>query len=273
MSDLIPLAVTTSFTPDPKTRAHATELASRLRLPFLTRGGASIPDLLQRKARALLVVMRDRTELHDAEGRFTWTPGMAQLRLKTIAQGGGDTLWEVAQLQPGETVLDATLGLANDALIAARAVGPKGRVVGLEKSRALFAVVSEGLARWTPDEDSCRVEPVQADAAEYLRQLPSHSVDVVLFDPMFARPRKAQPGFEMLRRHADETPLSLEVLNEARRVARRAVVVKGARYSDDLSKLGLNALPRSRYAEVIWARIDLSVTGAGGAGGALAADR
>ncbi|HEX8536727.1 MAG TPA: protein-L-isoD(D-D) O-methyltransferase, partial [Cystobacter sp.] len=50
-------------------------------------------------------------------------------------------------------------------------------------------------------------------------------------------------------------PLTPEVLEEARRVARRWVVVKGAKHSEDLRKLGLEAEPGSRYTSVIWGRV------------------
>jgi hypothetical protein len=101
------------------------------------------------------------------------------------------------------------------------------------------------------------VEPVVADAGEWLRSCPDQSFDRVLFDPMFGRPRKSQPSFAALRRHADPAPLTAQVLDEARRVARKAVVVKGARYSTDLKKLGLQPLPHTRYADVDWARIEV----------------
>jgi 16S rRNA G966 N2-methylase RsmD len=99
------------------------------------------------------------------------------------------------------------------------------------------------------------VEVVHADAREYLRTLSARSFDVVFFDPMFARPRKAQPGFDVLRRFADHAPLTLETLEEGRRVARRWVVVKGAKYSDDLKKLGLTPEPGSTYTDVVWGRV------------------
>ncbi len=51
----------------------------------------------------------------------------------------------LAELRAGDTILDCTLGLGQDALVAALVVGPSGRVVALEKSLALYAVVSEGL--------------------------------------------------------------------------------------------------------------------------------
>lgn len=264
---MTPLAVTTSKDPDPATVARAQALAERWSLPFLTRRSATPEQMLAERARALLVVMRERAELQDASGRFTWTPGMAQLRLKALERGEGDSLLEVAGLREGERVIDATLGFAQDAVLAARAVGPAGKVVGVEASLPLFLVVSLGLEGWDPGPRSCRVEPVFGEAGAFLQQQPQKSADVVLFDPMFARPRKAQPGFELLRRHADYAPLTRSALDAAVRVARRAVVVKASRYSDELTRLGLRPLERSRYADVAWARIDVAQAGPSGARG------
>jgi hypothetical protein len=88
-----------------------------------------------------------------------------------------------------------------------------------------------------------------------LRAMPPGSVDVVLFDPMFGRALAAQPGFDMLRRLADPSPLTTQVLTEARRVARRVVLIKSARYSAALRSLGLRPEWASRSAPVVWARV------------------
>ena len=99
------------------------------------------------------------------------------------------------------------------------------------------------------------IEVRHADSGELLRGLPSASVDLVLFDPMFGRALSAQPGFEMLRRLVNPSPLKAEVLAEARRVARRAVLVKAARYTPMLRSLGLHHAHASRSAPVVWARV------------------
>ncbi|WP_163786864.1 class I SAM-dependent methyltransferase, partial [Myxococcus vastator] len=116
----------------------------------------------------------------------------------------------------------------------------------------------EGLRRYALGEDSGPIDVLHADAREYLKTLPSRAFDVVFFDPMFAKPRKSQPAFDMLRRFAEHAPLTRETLTEARRVARRWVVVKGAKYTDDLRKLGLEDEPGSRFTDVIWGRVGAS---------------
>jgi 16S rRNA (guanine1516-N2)-methyltransferase len=252
----VPLAVTTSAKPNEQLIARAQAAARDWGLPFFSRHTKeSITPWFDSRAEALIVFGHDGVTLWDREGHHGFHGGMAHLRRLRLAAGEADTFVRVAELRKGDAVLDCTLGLGQDALVASLAVGPGGRVVGVEKSLALYAIVSEGLKTYEFGPDSCRVEVVHADTHEHLRTLPSRSFDVVYFDPMFARPTKSQPGFDVLRRFADHAPLTPEVLQEGRRVARRWVVVKGSRYSDDLRKLGLSPEPGSRYTDVVWGRI------------------
>lgn len=256
---LPPLAVTTIDKPAPALVGYARRRAEDWGLPFWgrTRGASihSLEEALGTVAEALLVFGREGLTLWDREGRLRFHPGMAHLRLLRLEAGEEDTFVRVAELRAGDRVLDATLGLGQDALVAARAVGPAGRVVGVEKSLPLYAVVSEGLRGLERGQRACGVEAVHADARDHLKDLPDSAFDVVFFDPMFERPRKAQPGFEVLRRYAEHAPLTPELLAEARRVARRWVVVKSSRHSDDLKKLGLMPEPGSRYASVVWGKL------------------
>ena len=82
---------------------------------------------------------------------------------------GVGNLWLWGRLRPGETVVDVGSGAGLDAMIAARQVGPTGRVIGvdmtpamLEKARANAALVGagnaefrEGLAEALPVDDAC----------------------------------------------------------------------------------------------------------------------
>lgn len=252
----VPLAVTTSGKPDEALMKQAREAASTWGLPFIPRRRKQpLGPLLESKADGFLVFEHEGVSLWDREGSFSFNPGMAHLRRLRIQAGQrDDALVRVAELSTGDHLLDCTLGLGQDALVAALVAGPTGRVVGLEKSLALYAVVSEGLKAYDYGPGSCRVEALHTDADTYLRSLPSGSFDVVFFDPMFEKPKKSQPAFEVLRRFAEHAPLTPETLEEARRVARRWVVVKGSKYSDDLKKLDLQAEPGSRYTSVVWGR-------------------
>ena len=237
-------------------RLHcARNAALRWNVPFAERGWKQPLQPLLDQARAVIVFGKNGVELWDREGRIAFHEGLAALRLGRLARGDrSDPMVRAADFQPGESVLDATLGLGQDAMVAARAVGPAGSVLGVERSAALHALVSAGLEARPPDPDSGRIETRCADSAQILASLPPRAVDVVLFDPMFGRSQGAQPPFQFLRRHASHAPLTPELLALGRRAARRVVLVKAARYSDALKRLGLTPEPHSRFSQVVYAR-------------------
>jgi hypothetical protein len=176
---------------------------------------------------------------------------MADLRIHRLDSGitQPDHVLVSAEIRAADRVLDCTLGRAHDALVVERAVGREGRVVGVEASLPLFAWTQEGLRR----RDS-RIECVHAEARDVLRALPSASFDCVLFDPMFDRRAHHEAGFALVRRHAAGAPLDAETLDEARRVARRWVVVKAAPQSGRLWRLGLTTVPFAKHAQLRFGR-------------------
>ena len=246
------LAVTVSSIASSVHSIRAREQAAAWGLPYLERRrNASLPQ----EADALLVLGGDGWTLRNPNGVLRFSPGMAQLRIQRIDQGfSEDMLIRVAELRSGDEVLDCTMGLGADALVCARAVGPTGKVVALEKSLALYALAVESLQK-PYAEGFAPIEVRHADSARVLEEMPAKSFDVVLFDPMFGRPNKSSQAFEMLRHFADPGGLTAQMLSDARRAARRWVVVKGSRYSKDFKKLGLVAEQRSLSRGVLWARV------------------
>ncbi|RKH65699.1 class I SAM-dependent methyltransferase [Corallococcus llansteffanensis] len=251
------LVVTTSDRVDASLAQHAREAAEAVGVPYVERHHKlPLKKLLTDTADALIVFESTAVSLVDAEGSLRFSPGLAHLRVKQLDAGvPEDMLLRIAELREGERVLDCTLGLGADAQVAARLVGPSGRVVALEKSPALYLLVHHGLEGLPRHPASCAVEVVHADAAEHLRTLPDGAFDVVLFDPMFEKERKSSVAFETLRRHADYAPLTRDTVEEAQRVARRAVVLKGSRYSRDFKKLGITPEPARPNATVLWAKL------------------
>jgi len=255
MDSALSLAVALSGSADPALRAEAEACAERWGLPLLSRRPKVPLRGLLDQARVLVVFGEDAVSLRDRHGSARGGAGLAALRLKEIEKGRAeDPLQRVGELVPGERVLDATLGFAQDARVAARLVGPTGSILGLE-SRLPLAVLAEAALRRETRPGSARIQVRHADSGGLLRTMPPGSVDVVLFDPMFGRALPAQPGFDLLRRLADPSPLRPDVLAEARRVARRVVLVKAARYTPALRALGLQHVPTRRSAPVVWARV------------------
>jgi SAM-dependent methyltransferase len=250
------IAVTTCANPVSADVAQAEAVSARWGVPLLERPKRGSISLLLTEAETLLVIERSGVSLTDGEGSARWSAGLAALRLRALDEGGqGEALVRVGALSPGERVLDCTLGLAQDARVAARLVGPRGEVVGLEVSLPLAMLVAEGLRREQQEPGSARIAVHHADCRTFLASLAPRSFDVVLFDPMFSREKRAQPSFALLRRLASPARLEEATLCAARRVAGRAVLVKAPRYGPELKALGLTAERASRSAPVVWARV------------------
>lgn len=249
-----PVAVTTCANPASSDIAEAEAVSAGWRVPYLERRGP-LGHLLS-EAETLLVVERSGVSLRDGQGTVRWSYGLAALRLRALDAGGqGEALVRVGGLALGEHVLDCTLGLAQDARVAARLVGPTGRLVGLEVSLPLAMLAAEGLRREQAQARSAAIEVRHDECHRFLTSLASGSFDVVLFDPMFSRERRAQPSFSLLRRLASTARLDAATLAAARRVARRVVLVKAPRYGPELKALGLTPERASRSAPVVWARV------------------
>lgn len=265
------IAVTTSLAPSPAELEAARRAARRWGLPFAERGKrpAAAVARAQGVDGLLLLTPREASLLlpaaeGDALTRSTWSPGMGALRAKRVAKqlaagrpcvpADRDPFFEAAGIRAGDAVLDCTLGLGADALVAAVAVGSGGGVVGIEGSGALAAWVGEGLARSSlPGAE--RIEVRAGDHAALLASFPDRSFDVVCFDPMFRHARAEPGGFDVVRSLADGRPLSKEALERARRVARRWVLVKDGAPGWDLARLGLTPLPSARGAHRYFARL------------------
>jgi len=262
MTSGVRLAVTTPLRPSPAEEAAARAAAERHRLPYAPRGRRAAAEVAREAGADALLVLSPRASVLAVEGEERrWSAGMGALRAKRLRRGDADVeptardpFLDAAGLRDGDLVLDCTVGLGADALVAAEAVGPRGRVVGIEASPALAAWVAEGLRR-LPDEAARRIEIRSGGHAEVLADLPDRSFDVVLFDPMFRHARSEPPGFDLVRRLADPRPLSPDALARARRVARRWVLVKDGAPGWDLARLGLVPLPSARGAHRYYARV------------------
>jgi arsenite methyltransferase len=100
-----------------------------------------------------------------------------------------------AALQPGEVVLDVGCGGGIDTILAARAVGPSGRAIGLDLleemlERARAHAEDAGVAQWT--------EFVRGEMEDI--PLPDSSVDVVISNGVInLSPRKSRVLAEIRR--------------------------------------------------------------------------
>ena len=155
-------------------------------------------------------------------------------------------------LAPGMKVLDCTLGLGSDALIASLVVGELGLVVGLEVSPILSLLVQRGFKEypWSSfpqigellQKAADRIRVFNLDHRQVLNQLADNLFDVVYFDPMFQKSVGSAKGIAVVRNLGFSKPLEPVSLYEAVRVARCRVVVKERKGSQEFTRLGLNQL-------------------------------
>jgi len=209
--------------------ARAREVASRCGLTYVPRRDSVARLLRAHDAAGAYVVGPTRAELRVGGERLTVHPGTLRIAIHRGALHPLARAVAPPGAAPVREVIDATLGLAKDAVHLAAVLGC--RVVGLERSRLLVCLAEDGLARMAAERrpwsaGAGRVEVVEADATGHLAGRPDASVDVVYLDPMFPTPRKAAYGFDLLRRLAWPEPLTAGLLGEALRVARGRVVLK-----------------------------------------------
>lgn len=228
------IVVTTGRDVDPVHEARAALLAARFSVPLLPRGNL---EKMGEVADCFYVVRRACEELRHKDGRSAHVqPGLMPTKLQ---QGQAHPFVRAVRGECGVgfggvvddvgSIVDATLGLANDAVHLAALTGAGVR--GIEKSPWLYALLEEGLPRIArgrePWADAAgRVGAEHGDSADVLAASADDSVDVVVIDPMMSRAKKNAPSFDLLRDFAEMSRASPRLLREAWRVCRRRVVLK-----------------------------------------------
>lgn len=265
---ILPAFVTTSGETNDSLKADARGLASRLGLPYVHRGSTNVDQLRGLAAESgvegasdcgYLVVERRRIALRWGDEEFFFHPSMAVLRIRAARKGGHDHMAAAMALAAGMTVLDCTLGLGSDAIVASFMC--QGGVVGLEASPVIHEVVAYGLERYSSgdaglDEAMRRIRVVNADHKVHMRLMPDDSFDCVYFDPMFRQSRPSA-SMEPMRCMTVGDAVSPESIREAVRVAKRRVVLKEARGSAEFERLGFDRVEGGRYSEVAYGVLDV----------------
>ena len=237
--------------------ALALQLCEQLQIPVIARNNKGIPWLLgQYQLDCLLVEEEHTLVLHWSDGQqLFFHPGMAVPRIKQLKDGKKELLTQVLDVQSGDTILDCTMGMANDAIVAAFAAGTGGSVTALESSPLTYVITTYGLQNWPTEswrmqEAMARIQPFCIDYRQYLAQQQKNSYDLVYFDPMFERPIWQSSGIAALRRQADYSPLTQESLELARTSARRRVVVKHR--AGTLRHLKFEAIVGGKYSTLAY---------------------
>lgn len=243
--------VTTAGRPDDVSMALAAFACQELGATFEPRKKRSVRKMSQALQANVMVAGKNRYDYYayGAQEPFFFHPNSAAFRLKRVARGEAEPFLEAAQLQQGDSVLDCTLGLAADAMLAAYTVGETGRVVGLEANPNVAFIVRQGMQTYDTTElplTACmrQIEVVQSEAIHYLKTLPDNAFDVVYMDPMFEEVIEEANNFHALRQAGVHVTLTDEWVDEAKRVAKKRVVLKAHFRSEWFSTYGFQQYER-----------------------------
>jgi 16S rRNA G966 N2-methylase RsmD len=227
------MIVTTAGRTNKEMIEKAKQIANELRIRYVTRNKSSVEAIQRQWHDDVLVVGKNRLEIRPMNGDepLFFHPNSAMFRVKRILRGESEPFLQATKLTKGMSFLDCTLGLASDSIVASTVVGESGKVTGIEGNRYIAYLVKHGLQHWDSglekmNEAMRRIQVIQNDYRTFLASLPDRSFDVVYFDPMFEEAILESDGIKGIKPFALYTELTEEVIAEAKRVARKRVVLK-----------------------------------------------
>lgn len=234
---------TTAGRPTESSIKEAKQLAYTYHGTYVDRRKRSIKQLLTITEEPVIVFGNNRLFLYNKSTEpIFFHPNSAMFRCKSIMKGERDPFVEASGLTEGMSLLDCTAGLASDSIVASFVVGEGGRVDACEGS-LLGILLQEGLKRWESgnfpiNQAIRRLSITQKRYEEILPTIPDNYYDVVYFDPMFEESILESDGVEGVRKVALYDGISKEMIEEAKRIARKRVVLKDHWKSTRFEQLG-----------------------------------
>ncbi|AJD91238.1 hypothetical protein JMA_19210 [Jeotgalibacillus malaysiensis] len=209
----------------------------------------SVKVLMDQYQTEILVAGDERFELFvTGENQpFFYHPNVASLRIKRLMKGEEDPLIKAAGLLPQDRFLDCTAGMAADTLVASWYCSKD--VTAIETNREIAFITAEGLKSFTHKHDSItaamrKINLIHADAYSFLKSASTDEYDVVYFDPMFTETINSE-GIMTLKKLAQYNDENLELaVDEAKRVARKKILLKDHFRSARFEKLGFERIIR-----------------------------
>lgn len=224
-------------------------LAENLSCKWAPRHHLSIARMQQEFGEDDLLILTEEQLVYyhqDAKPLF-FHPSTSMIRIKRMLRGESEPLIRAAQAEAGDVVLDCTAGLASDSIVLSHAVGESGKVISLESEAVIYVIIREGLQSYQTELPILnaamrRIEVKLAEHAAWLKSMPDASVDIVYFDPMFRTPLMDSSSIAPIRSIANRESLLASSVEEACRVARKTVVMKEHRASEEFLRLGFTRI-------------------------------
>lgn len=244
-------AVTTAYRVTDQLRERGKKIAKDHHILYLERQKRTLESMMNEYDCGIIVVGKDSLTIqaNPASKPFFFHPNVAMLRVKRWLKIGDDPLIKACKIVAGDKIVDATLGLGSDAILASLAAGKYGHVLGMEASFPIWLLVKEGLSSHQTnmkevDVAMRRIMVENISSETWLGEAADKSVDIIYFDPMFSEEVKGSTGFDPLRSFAVHTEMTEKMINEARRVARKRLVLKDHFRSERFAQLGFQVQKR-----------------------------
>lgn len=228
---------------NPNLSQKAKEIADSLSAPYIPRAETSFDYLFKQfNITQILVVGNNEIFIQTPKGKIFFHENTAGLRTKngkwkmeSSPHSNLEPLLRAAKInQNTSLILDCTLGLSCDSLVLATQLFDTGRIIGLEKNPFLAKLVEIGLKDYKFSSEKLKkaaekIEVICANHLEFLKNSKDKEYDIIYFDTMFEHSVTQSYGIQLLKTIADCTSLSQEAINEAMRVAKECIIIKGKR--------------------------------------------
>lgn len=235
---------TTAGRPTEALIKEAIQLSQLYRGMYISREKRSIQQIINLYHETVIVVGYDRLFLYkkNAETPIFFHPNSAMFRCKAILSGQDDAFIKASGLFEGMSLLDCTAGLGSDSIVASLVVGNNGRVQAIEGSEHVI-LLQQGLQNWKSNYEEIdaamrRISVIPNRYEHVLSHLKDNAVDVVYFDPMFEDSILASDGVSGIKQVALYDGLSENMMMEAKRVARKRVILKDSWKSTRFEQFG-----------------------------------
>ncbi|TKD71433.1 class I SAM-dependent methyltransferase [Pseudalkalibacillus hwajinpoensis] len=241
---------TTAGRPTDALILEATRLSIQYNGTYIPRKKRSLQQFIDIYQAPVVVTGFDRLFLYtnNAEEPVFFHPNSAMFRCKSILNNCPDVFINASGLKEGMSLLDCTAGLGSDSIVASLVTGENGSVHALEGSKHAI-LLQEGLQTWESGNKHInaamrRISVKHNRYEDVLPNLADQSVDVVYFDPMFEDTILESTGVNAIKQVALYDALTDEMIKEARRVARKRVILKDFWKSTRFERLGFQQLIR-----------------------------
>ncbi|MGX7112326.1 class I SAM-dependent methyltransferase [Gemella cuniculi] len=235
------IAITTSVKTNDYFIDYAQKVSKKLALPFIKREKKTIKEILKVYT-GLLVIYKNKISYYEGDEELFFHPNTATLKIKNF---DNEPLINIIE-EKNQYILDATMGLAGDSTIMSY---HGHNVIALEENKIIHLIVSNGLKSYVSENEKItqamrNIKTICVNNLEYLKHCTENSFDIIYFDPMFSHNISESKNLSGLEKLATKSALTAELVKEAKRVAKKKIIIK-AHYKDDIfEKFGFTRIIR-----------------------------